>query len=136
MPTNPQASSAIAIQTPPASRTASNTNSRMAISISPNSYPALDRALDYLLGSTRLRLLVARRMSGEHVHELVEECDQQDGEPAGISELRNPQRDRDHPLRHLVEAPRIVSHPRGMPGEEANEAGADQQGDDLDDAAA
>ena len=98
----------------------------------PGHAPAVNGALDRLFGGRGLRPFVARRKAAQHVHELVDERDEQDDEAARIAELRDPQRDRQYALRHVVEAPRIVGHPGGVPGEEADEARADEQRDDLD----
>ena len=67
MPAQPQAISAIAIQTPPASSTISSRSSSPEISISRSmaSDPALDGALDHFLGGRGWRLLVARVAAGQ-----------------------------------------------------------------------
>src|SRR5829696_2804874 len=125
----PPASSAIRMQR---STTAVPTRPR-----SPNirSDPALDGALDHLLDRLRLRLLVAGRMAREHMDELVHEGDEQNHEPDRVAELREPHRHRDHALRDVVEAPGLVIHAHRLPGEEADEGGAEEEAGDLDEAA-
>src|SRR5215208_1888966 len=134
MPTQPHAISAIAIQTPPASSTPRNKSSTAAIVTSSTLHSALDGPLDHFFGALRLWFLVARHLPAQHMHQLVDEGDQQDDEAAGITELRYPQRYGEHALRHVVEAPGIVVHRGGMPGEEADEAAADEERSDLDEA--
>ena len=80
----------------------------------------------------RLGLLVARQVAADDVDEFVDERDQQNDQPRRIADLRNPHRDRDHALRHLVEAPGVADELAGVEREEADEADADDEADDLD----
>src|SRR6187551_1718607 len=122
----------MAIQTPPASSTVRITKRINAMVIRSTSDSALDRALDHLFGGRRLRFLVARQVAPDDMDEFVDERDQQDDEAGGVADLRNPQRDRDHALRHLVEAQGIADELAGIEREEADEADADDEADDLD----
>src|ERR1044072_8806458 len=72
--------------------------------------PALDRLLDDLFGGLRLRLLVARLATERDVDQFIDERDQQDHEADRVAELRDPQRDDDDALRHVVELPRLPVH--------------------------
>ena len=63
IPAQPVASSAIAIHTPPASRTIRKPNRIAAAVSSSKLHPALDRALDHFFGGLRLRQFVARRIA-------------------------------------------------------------------------
>src|SRR5690349_8523266 len=92
---------------------------------------ALHGALDHLFGGGRLRLLVARQVAADDMDELVDKRDQQDEQPRRIANLRNPHRDRDHALRHLMEAPGIANELAGVEGKETDEADADDETDDL-----
>src|SRR6185369_5376371 len=133
MPTKPQAMSAIAIHTPPASSSASSASSRTDISRSSAIlHSALDGLLDDFFRRLRLRLLVTRRIAAHDVEEFIDEGDQQDDEPGRVAELRDPQRHRQHALRHVAKAPRVPGHAYRVPGEEADEAAADDERADFD----
>ena len=66
------------------------------------------------------------------MHELVEEGDEQDDEAAAITELRDPERDSDHALRHVVETVAVDRQVHRMPCEEADETEPERQGEDLE----
>src|SRR5262245_6474830 len=102
MPAYPQAISAIAIHTPAPNSRINRISAMVMRSIS---HRALDRLLDHFFGGLGLGLFVARRIAAHDMDELVDERDQQDDEACRIAKLRDPQRDRDHALRHFVEAP-------------------------------
>src|SRR5689334_1474250 len=132
MPTHPVAIRETAIQTPPPSSSARNPSKSAAIESSSTSDSALHGALDDFLGAGRLRQFVARRKAAPDMDQLIDEGDEQDHETAAVAELRNPQRDRDDALRDVEELPRLPGHDHGVPGEEADEADADEEGGDLD----
>src|SRR4051812_48179695 len=96
IPAHPVAISATAIQTPAPSSSARNPSRIAAIESSSTSDPALDGALDDFLGTLRFRQFVARREAAQHMEKFVDKGDEQDHEAAGVAELRNPQRHRDH----------------------------------------
>src|SRR5215213_1173402 len=131
MPAHPVAIKATAIQTPAPSSSARNPSSRAAIESSSMSDPALHGALDDFLGRLGLRQFVTRRETAQHVHQLIDESDEENHQAAAVAELWNPQRHRDDALRNVEKFPRLPGHDGGMPGEEADEAGADEQGGDL-----
>src|SRR4051812_13477867 len=110
----------------------SSTKRISAISMRSTSDPALDRLLDDLFGGLRLGLLVARQIAAKHMDEFVDESDQQNDQPCRVTDLRNPHRNRDHALRHLVEAPGIPDQLAGVEREEADEADADNEADQFD----
>src|SRR3954451_14884648 len=132
MPAHPVAIRATAIQTPAPSSSARKPRRTAAIESSSTSDPALHGALDDLLGRLRFRQFVARREAAQHMEKLVGKGDEQDDEAAGVAELRNPQRHRDDALRNIGKFLRLPGHHRSMPGEEADEAGADHECGDLD----
>src|SRR6266567_627738 len=105
----------------------SSTNRTSAISMRSTSDPALDRLLDNLFGGLRLGLLVTRKIAAHDVNELIDKGDQQNEQSRRVADLRNPHRDRDHALRHLVEAPGVADQLAGVEREEADEADADDE---------
>src|SRR3954462_10108492 len=106
-------------------------NSSSAMEIRSISHRALDGLLDHLFGGLGLRLLVARRGPANDMDEFVDEGDQQNEKAGEITDLRNPNRDRNHALRHLMKAPGIANELARIKGEEADEADADDEADDL-----
>ena len=78
-------------------------------------------------------LLVGRPAATENDCELIDDRDPQDGEPADEAKLRNPERNGDDALRHVVEAPGIVGQSSGLPGEIADEGGGNRKRQDLRD---
>src|SRR5262245_66675491 len=64
--------------------------------------------------------------------QLIYKGDEEDHKAAAVAELRNPQWYRDDALRDVVKLQGLPGHDRGVPGEEADEADADEEGEDLD----
>ena len=93
--------------------------------------PALHGALDDLLGAGRRRQFVARREAAQHMDQLIDKGDEENRKAAAVAELRNPQRDRDDALRNVVKLQGLPGHHGGVPGKEADEADADEEGGDL-----
>src|SRR4051812_27984509 len=132
MPAQPVAIKATAIQTPPPSSSARNPSRIAAMERSSMSDPALHGAFDDFLGALWLRQFVARREAAQDMDQLIDKSDEQNHEAATVAELRNPQRHGDDALRNVGKFPRLPGHDRGMPGKEADEADADEEGRDLD----
>src|SRR4051812_42312005 len=132
MPAHPVAISATAIQTPAPSSSVRKPSRIAAMESNSMSDPALHGALDDLFGGQSFRQFVARRENAADMDQLVDKGDEEDDEAAAVAELRNPQGYRDHALRDVVKLPRLPRHDHGIPGEEADEADADEERDDFD----
>src|SRR4051812_29260331 len=131
MPAHPVAIKATAIQTPAPSSRPRNPSRIAAIERSSMSDPALNGALDDFLGALWFRQFVARWKAAQHMDQLIDKSDEQNHQATGVAELRNPQRHRDDALRNVGKSPRLPGHYRGIQSEEADEAGADEEGCDL-----
>ena len=59
--------------------------------------------------------------------QLVDKGDQQDHKSGRVADLRNPHRDRDHALRHVLKLEGLIVHLHRVVGEECNERGADDE---------
>src|SRR6185312_9529233 len=126
MPAHPVAIKATAIQTPAPSSSARTPSRMAAMESSSISDPALHGALDDFLGALRFWEFVARREAAPDMDQFIDESDEENDEATAIAELRNPQRHRDDALGNVGELPRLPRHDRGVPGEKADEAGADE----------
>src|SRR3569623_3842326 len=89
----------------------------------PSSAPAALRdALDELFRRfVRRPLLVTGTVAAQDIDHLVDDGDRENRKARHETQLRNPERERDDPLRNVVEAPGIVRLLRRMPGEVQNE---------------
>src|SRR5688572_13903647 len=131
-PAQATTASEIAIHTPPASMTSSSPSSTTAearIVISPGLGVVPGRA------ARLFRELIRRLFIFEDARQFVQHRDEEDGGADDERGLRDPDRDRDHALRDLLELPALVDEARDRPQHVRTEQRGQAKRADLGDAA-